>query len=375
MASITFLIKPASSSCNLRCNYCFNLSQAEQRSIHSYGMMSEETLESIVKKGLEYADDGCAFAFQGGEPTLVGLGFYKRFTEFEKQYNIHNVKISNSIQTNGTLIDEDWARFLHDNNFLVGLSLDGDSKVHNLHRTSPEGKGSFNRVMKTAKLFDSLNVKYNILTVVTSNTSRRAERIYNFFKRNRFGYIQFINCLDPLGEEPGRQSYSLKPHYLERFLKSLFDLWYNDLINGEYVSIRYFDNLVRILLGQSAEACNMNGICTCNCVIESDGSMYPCDFYMLDEWRLGSIITDSIDEILQNNKAKEFILSSAKKNQTCTDCRWNFLCRGGCRRERVVLNNNELGENYFCSAYSSFFDYSYERLTHAAQIAAANSGL
>lgn len=370
MPAVTFLIKPASSNCNLRCRYCFYFSEAEQRSVASYGMMTEETLEAIVGKGLQYAESFCSFAFQGGEPTIAGLPFFRRLIEFEKKYNIHNVKISNAIQTNGMLIDENWAKFFHDNNFLVGLSLDGDSEAHNLHRVDAKGAGTFNRIMKTVKLFERFQVEYNILTVVTSNTSRRIGRIYDFFKKNNFRYLQFIPCLDPLGEKPGAQPYSLKPDELERFLKLLFDRWYADYMHGDYVSIRYFDNLIQILLGQRPEACNMNGICSCNCVFEADGSMYPCDFYMLDVWRLGNIQSNGIDEMLHSETAKAFIHASAQPALECRACRWKTLCRGGCRRERDGLVENGLGPDHFCSAYRGFLDYAYPRLAQAARLAA-----
>ena len=144
MLPINFLIKPASSNCNYKCKYCFYNSIAEKRDIASYGIMKEDTLEAIVKKGLEYAEVMCGFAFQGGEPTLAGLDFYVKLIELQKKYNIKKLKIYNSLQTNGMLIDEKWARFLHDNDFLVGLSLDGPKDVHDINRVDSKNHGTFN---------------------------------------------------------------------------------------------------------------------------------------------------------------------------------------------------------------------------------------
>lgn len=369
MPPALFLIKPASSGCNMRCKYCFYFSEAEQRSVANYGIMREHTLETIVRKGLAYADGACGFAFQGGEPTLAGLPFFEKLMEFQRTYNVKNVKISNSIQTNGTLMDEDWARFFHDNRFLVGLSLDGDSASHNLHRMDAKGNGTFNRVMKTARLFDRFQVEYNILTVVTPNTARYVRRIYDFFKKSGFRYLQFIPCLDPLGEQPGGYPHSLGPDELERFFKQLFDLWYDDVVQGRYISIRYFDNLIQMLLGQHPEACNMKGVCSCNCVLEADGSMYPCDFYMLDHWRLGNIESDDIVGMLHSDRARDFIRLSAETAPECGQCRWFALCRGGCRRERDGQPGQGLGLNAFCSAYRGFFDHAYERLVRVARMA------
>lgn len=367
MPPINFLIKPASSSCNLRCKYCFYHSIAENREIASYGIMKEDTLEAVIKKGLEYADYYCGFAFQGGEPTIAGLDFFRKCIELESKYNTKNLKISNSLQTNGMLIDEEWAKFLHDNNFLVGLSMDGPKDVHNLNRIDSKADGSFNRVMKTVELFNKNKVEYNILYVVTSYSARYASKIYKFFKEKGFKYLQFINCLDPLNEEPGKRPYSLKPNDLERFLKITFDLWYEDYIRGNYISIRYFDNLINMLIGNRPEACNMTGVCQCSCVIEGDGGVYPCDFYVIDKWLLGNIKDDEIKDMMTSDTGKNFVAPSTQMEQECKECKWVSLCRGGCRRERETFDGENLKLNYYCSAYKAFFDYAYGRLVNIAR--------
>lgn len=367
MPPINFLIKPASSNCNLTCKYCFYNSISENREIASYGIMKEDALEAVIKKGLDYAEYYCGFAFQGGEPTIAGLEFFQKCIELQNKYNTKKLKISNSLQTNGMLIDEKWATFLHDNNFLVGLSLDGPKEVHNLHRINLKGDGSFNRIMKTVNIFNKYKVEYNVLYVVTSQSCRYANKIYNFFKEKGFKYLQFINCLDPLNVEPGKQKYSLKPEDLEKFLKITFDLWYEDFVKGNYISIRYFDNLISILLGNRPEACNMIGVCQCNCVIEGDGGVYPCDFYVLDKWRLGNIKDNDIKEMMSSETAKKFIMPSLHVPHECKECKWRGLCRGGCRREREYFDGNNLKLNYYCSAYKAFFEYAYERLINVAR--------
>jgi uncharacterized protein len=334
--------------------------------------MKEDTLEAVIKKGLEYADYYCGFAFQGGEPTIAGIDFFEKCIELEKKYNTKKLKISNSLQTNGMFIDEKWAQFLHDNNFLVGLSLDGPKDVHNLNRIDVKGDGSFNRVMKTVELFNKYKVEYNILSVVTSQSARYANKIYNFFKKKGFRYLQFINCLDPLNQEPGKQLYSLKPDELEKFLKITFDNWYEDFIRGDFISIRYFDNLISIILGNKAEACNMTGVCQCNCVIEADGGVYPCDFYVLDKWHLANIKDCDIREIINCETSHKFVALSTNLPQKCKECKWIGLCRGGCRRERENFNGDNPEMNYYCSAYKNFFDYAYERLINVARILRRN---
>ena len=179
--AVTLLIKPASGSCNLRCRYCFYADEMNNRSERTYGMMSEETLDILVEKTLNQVTRMATFAFQGGEPTLAGLDFFRTLIEIEKKHNHRGVEIHNSLQTNGIVIDEEWARFLHDNRFLVGLSLDGYEQLHDENRKFPDQTGSFTRVMETARLFQEYKVEFNILTVVTAQSARRIKRIYQFF--------------------------------------------------------------------------------------------------------------------------------------------------------------------------------------------------
>lgn len=368
MPSVSLLIKPASSNCNLKCKYCFYRSIAENRSVASYGMMQTSTLEVLVKKALEFADDSCTFAFQGGEPTLSGLGFFAKLTEYENRYNAKKVDIHNALQTNGTLIDEEWAKFLRRNGFLVGISLDGPRDIHNANRVDAFGKGSFARVMKTTELFNRYGVEYNILSVVNSYMAGHAGYVYNFFKKRGFKFLQFIPCLDPLEEIPGGHEFSLSPQKYAVFLKELFDLWYQDLLLGEPVSIRYFDNLLGIILGYPPEECGMIGQCRCQLVVEADGGVYPCDFYVTDEWRIGNIIDLNLDEMLRSDTATRFVDSSMPVDDKCTSCKWAKLCGGGCRRNREPFLHGRPALNYFCPSFIDFFDYAYGRLCRAADL-------
>lgn len=361
MPPITVLIKPASSLCNMRCKYCFYADVSDKREVKSFGIMSDETLEVMVRKIFDYADDYCGFAFQGGEPTLAGLDFYKKLIELQNEYNTKKIKVQNSLQTNGYIIDDEWAEFLAKNNFLVGLSLDGYKDIHNSLRIDANGEGTFDKVMNASKLFDKYKVEYNILCVVNNFVARHSEKVYAFFKKNNFKYLQFIPCLD--GFDAKQEDYSLKNSRYLSFLKIIFNNYYSDFIKGQYISVRNFDNYIGILAGQPPENCAMNGVCTCYFVVEGDGSVYPCDFYVLDEYKLGNINSDSFEDMLKTDIAINFVGVSKHIDENCKECKWLQLCRGGCKRNREPCIDGKPSLNIYCSAYKEFFEYSYMKMT------------
>ncbi len=361
MPPLTLLIKPASGNCNLRCRYCFYEDISCKRAQSSFGMMTDETLRYLVEKAFSEAEGGVTFAFQGGEPTLVGLPFYKKLIFYIDTYNTQKLPVQKTIQTNGVLIDEEWASFLAEQRFLVGLSLDGPRELHDLNRVTPSGKGSFDQVMRAVSLFEKYKVEYNILCVVTKRVASHIKEVYRFFGKQGFCYLQFIPCLDPLGESRGKHPYSLTHADYTVFLKTLFDRWYEDIAKGSYVSIRQFENYVQMLRGNPPESCGMSGRCACYFVVEADGSVYPCDFYVLDEWQLGSIFEGSFAALQSSETAQRFIGGSACLDPKCRACKWYPLCRGGCRRDR------EAERNYFCQSYMDFFEYALPRLQELAR--------
>lgn len=366
MPSLMLLIKPVSSNCNMRCRYCFYTDTAKHRATPSYGVMSLPTMENVVKKALAASNRQCTFAFQGGEPTLAGLDFYKAFTGVVNRHNHKQLQVQYAIQTNGNSIDRDWAAFLAAHHFLVGVSLDGTRDIHDLYRRDTANDGTFSNVKHSTQLFDYYGVDYNILTVVTAQAAKNIDKTYRFFGRNQFLFQQYIPCLDPIYEEHGRHDYSLTPALYGEFLCALFDLWYSDFIRGKWVSVQYFDNLLQMIMGYPPESCGMAGQCSRQIVVEADGGVYPCDFYVLDEFRLGNLNYDTFSQIEKTRKAIGFIETSQQISQQCKGCRWLFLCRGGCRREREPLVQSNLSSNYFCQSYLRFFNYTYPRLKTCA---------
>ena len=200
-----------------------------------------------------------------------------------------------------------------------------------------------------------------VLTVVTADTAKNYRKAYNFFVRSGLDYQQYIPCLDPLDEPRGQQPWSLTPERFEQYLKASFDCWYQDAMRGRKRYHRYFDNLLLMLNGQPPEACGMLGTCGMQYVVEADGSVYPCDFYMLDQYKLGNLNTDTLAQIDARRKEIGFIEQSCAVDEKCKICKWYQLCRGGCRRDRDYYQDG-IGRNYYCAAYERFFEYAWPKL-------------
>ena len=275
MPPLSILLKPASSGCNLRCAYCFYADEASARAVPNYGLMSSGVSHALIEKALAAAEGSASFLFQGGEPTLAGLEFYRDFVSHVERTAPPGLSVQYAIQTNGTLLDEEWCRFFREKRFLAGLSLDGNRACHDRFRKDGAGKGTYDRVLRAARLLEKAGVEYNVLTVVTGYLAKHIQSVFSALCGAGFRFQQYIPCLDPLEEDRGGQGYSLSPGQYEEFLKTLFDLWFRELERGRYWSVRYFDNLVWMLDGNAPEQCSMRGCCGLQYLVESDGSVYP----------------------------------------------------------------------------------------------------
>jgi uncharacterized protein len=368
MNQVNILIKPASSLCNLRCHYCFYEDISGNRTLPNMGMMSENILKSLVQEAFAAVNPGgrVSFAFQGGEPTLAGLDFFRKFIAMVENSCPTGVFVELAIQTNGTKINDEWASFLKKNRFLVGLSLDGTEELHDMHRVDSSGNGSYRKASHALRLLQKYQVDTNILCVVTGQCALRYKEVYQSLKRMGCRFLQFIPCLDPLENERGSMPFSLKPEAYAHFLCNLFDLWYRDWNNDDYVSIRLFDDYVHLLAGQQPGTCSTIGKCGDYFVIEGDGSVYPCDFYVLDQWQLGNIGEKSLMEMATSPAAITFQEESLQKPQECDGCAWVPICNGGCKRDRLVINGEM--QNYYCDSFKEFFTRAGARLKNMALI-------
>ena len=347
MPPLAVLIKPASGLCNLRCAYCFYHDVTEHRETAQFGCMTPETAQALIEKALAFADgESVSFAFQGGEPLIAGLDYFRDFLRIVGEKNSKKSRVSYSIQTNGTLLDADWARFFRAHRFLVGLSLDGNAKAHRF-RTDANGESTWHAVINAAALLEKHGVEFNILTVLTGWCAEHIEEVYRFFRTKGFRHLQFIPCLRPFGDESESALYMTVPQYAQ-FLIKLFRLYARDYARGQYTSVRQLDNFVRLYLGQQPEQCGMAGHCMYQFVIEGNGNVYPCDFYCTDEWLLGSIREIDFKALSESENAQSFLQESFQQRPECKACRYYPICRGGgCKRSRADRN--------YCAAYQEFF--------------------
>lgn len=366
MPILNLLIKPASGNCNMRCKYCFYADELLYRENAALSVMDTDTMHHLIDRAAEFAEHSCNFAFQGGEPTLAGLDYFKEFVRYvESKPEFQKIQVNYALQTNGYTIQDDWAEFFQKNHFLIGVSLDGPKDIHDHYRCNVGGTGTYDRVMRSIEILKNHQVDFNILTVVTGNSAKKAKRLYEFYKENQLSYQQYIECLNPIGDRTVHD-YTLTPDRYEKFLKDMFDCWFQDISNGNYVYNRYFENLLLMLDRQHPESCNMYGICSRQWVSEADGSIYPCDFYCLDEWKLGNINENTFPEMDLIRDQLGFIDASMPVPEDCKKCKWYALCRNGCRRHRETQPDRNI--NYFCSAYKGFFEYAYPKLVQAYQI-------
>ena len=360
------LIKPAGPDCNMACTYCFYLEKSALFSETKTHRMSEDILEETVKQVLSQGESEVSFGWQGGEPTLMGLPFFRKAVEFQQYYG-RGQSVGNGLQTNGLLIDQEWAEFLSEYNFLIGLSLDGPEHIHNRYRQMRNGKGSWSRVVDKAKLLLDKDVATNALTVINDYSVDFPEEIYTFHKSIGLEYMQFIPCLEPDPRDFSQiASFSAPSDKYGQFLCRMFDLWLDDF-DGMIAttSIRFFDSLFHIYVDLPAPECTLLKECGVYLVIEHNGDVYACDFFVDPEWKLGNIKTGKLINMLNSSKQNRFGQLKANLLKECKRCPWLRTCRGGCTKDRLH-NPSNADLNHFCESYKTFFEHADKRFKDLA---------
>ena len=362
----SLLIKPAGPDCNLDCTYCFYLDKAGLFPETKTHRMSLETLEELVKQTMQHGSRHISFGWQGGEPTLMGLPFFRKAVEFQAKYG-GGKSVGNGLQTNGLVLDGEWAEFLATYKFLVGLSLDGPEHVHDRYRVAKGGQGSWQRAVDSAGLLLSAGVATNALVVVNDYSVRYPEEIYAFHKALGLNYMQFIPCVETDPRNPAVAApYSVSAEQYGEFLKAVFDLWYADISDGvAATSVRYFDSVFHKYVGLNAPDCTLMRSCGAYLVVEHTGDVYACDFFVEDSWKLGNVHTGRLDEMLNAGRQHEFGEMKAALPQECTACQWLSTCQGGCTKDRI-RDPRDRGSNHFCESYKMFFAHADGRLKQLA---------
>ncbi|MRT51663.1 MULTISPECIES: anaerobic sulfatase maturase [Enterobacteriaceae] len=366
------MAKPTGSVCNIDCTYCFYLEkEALYPERNTHWQMSDETLERYIRQHIDaQAGDSVTFAWQGGEPTMMGLAFFRRVMALCDKY-AGGKKITHALQTNGILLDDAWARFFAEHRFLIGLSIDGPAALHNQYRVNRAGKGTHDRVMAAMSLLKAHHVEFNTLTVVGKHNVEHALEVYEFLVAAGSRYIQFIPLVERLSNDassalqlvlPGESAARLAPWTVPSwqfgdFLCQIFDLWVRRDV--ERVSVQMFDVALAAWAGQPPVLCVHSATCGHAFALESNGDLYNCDHFVYPEHKLGNIHQQTIHELNHSEQAIAF--GQAKEDRLTADCRrceFRPVCHGGCPKHRFAVSpGGHPGHNYLCAGYKHFFKH------------------
>jgi uncharacterized protein len=362
----SLLIKPAGPDCNAACGYCFYRDKAGLFPGGPVHRMSLEVLEETVRQALAHGGRQVNFGWQGGEPTLMGLDFFRRAVELQARHG-RGKRAANGLQTNGLLLDREWARFLRENGFLVGLSLDGPEEVHDRYRRTAGGRGTWKDAVAKTRLLLGEGVMTNALVVVNDHSVRFPREIYGFLKDLGLTHMQFIPCVETDPDDPGRAApFSVGGEELGCFLGEVFNLWIGDFKDGlATISVRFFDSVFHTYVGLPPPECTLLAECGGYLVVEHNGDVYSCDFFVEEAWKLGNVMSGRLDHMLNSARQREFGRRKAALPEKCRACRWIALCRGGCPKDRL-RDPRDGGVSHFCRAFEAFFEHADARLRELA---------
>lgn len=356
----SLLIKPASAVCNLDCSYCFYLDrEADPYKSLPARRMSFDTLERLVDSYLFYSYPNSIFAFQGGEPTLAGLPFFEKLVALQQHHGRNGQSVSNALQTNAMLLDQSWCDLFRAYHWLLGVSLDGPEAVNDRYRFNKEGRGTWKRVMQSVELLQKNKVEFNILCVLSQANVGSAKELYRFYRSLGIDNVQYI----PLAEfdaEGNPLPFTITAQQYGRFLTETFDLWWPE---RRRMRIRFFDNLAEALAGQKPGTCTMHETCDSYVVVEYNGDVYPCDFFVNSSWKLGNVELDSWPEIARRTRRYSFASKKTLAHPECQVCQYQSICHGGCPKFRHGPHGNFEDLDYFCQAYKMAFGRAVEPLS------------
>lgn len=372
-APLYLMAKPVGSLCNLSCKYCYYLEKGflfedvqERRNL----LMSDSTLETFIRQYIESQTlPQVLFTWHGGEPLMRPLSFYRKVLELQRRY-AGGRQIDNCLQTNGTLLTDEWCSFFHENNWLIGISIDGPQEFHDEYRRARGNQPSFYKVMRGIELLRKHNVEWNVMGVVNDFNADYPLEVYHFYKEIGSRYIQFTPIVERILPHPdGRQlasiadgqgtlaDFSVTPQQYAHFACTIFDEWVRHDVGEVYVQL--FDSTLARWVGEAPGVCSMAETCGHAGVVEHNGDVYSCDHFVFPEYRLGNIHHESITSMMYSPRQRAFGRAKLEAlPRQCHDCEWRFACNGGCPKDRfLVTADGEQGLNYLCEGYRRFFSH------------------
>ena len=365
------MLKPAGALCNLACDYCYYLEKAKLYQDNPKHVMSDELLEKFIEEYINsQTSPNVLFTWHGGETLMRPLAFYQKALELQKKY-AKGRQIDNCLQTNGTLLTDEWCRFLHDNGWLVGISIDGPQEFHDEYRKNKQGRPSFVKVMQGINLLKKHNVEWNAMTVVNDYNADYPLEFYHFFKELDCHYIQFAPIVERLAphadgrhlaavdedSKEGLADFSVTPRQWGNFLCTIFDEWVRHDVGNYYIQL--FDSTLANWVGEQPGVCTLAKTCGHAGVMEFNGDVYSCDHFVFPQYKLGNIYSKTLVEMMYGERQQKFGLAKRDSLPTqCKECPYLFACNGECPKNRFCkTKDGEPGLNYLCQGYYQFFDH------------------
>ena len=360
----TSMVKPVGSLCNMRCKYCYYLDKAALYNNHQ-PQMSDELLENYIRANIEGNNSPViAFAWHGGEPLLAGKEFFRKAVALQQKY-AEGRTVENSIQTNGLLVDDEWCAIFRDNNFLVGVSIDGPESIHDAHRVDAGGQPTFARVMRGIEKLYRNRVEYNTLTTINIHSEDRGAEVYNFL-RGISVFMQFLPVAELLCDgriqSPDAQKADIAPWSVSargfgEFMCDIFDIWVKKDVGRRYVQL--FDATLALMVGVQPSVCSLCETCGSGLTVEHNGDVYCCDHFVYPEYKIGNIHTDRLADLAYCDRQFEFgVAKRALLPRECRHCKFYNLCHGECPKHRFIDDNRgEYGKNYLCEGYKLFYEH------------------
>jgi len=390
MSTFHVMTKPIGPLCNLDCKYCFYLEKEKLFPVNENFKMTDDVLENYVRQYIEQQDaPEINFAWQGGEPTLLGVDFFRKVVALQKKY-ANGKRIQNALQTNGTLLDDEWCAFLAENQFLIGLSLDGPVKLHDTYRVDKKGGATYEQVLRGLRMLKKHAVEFNTLTVVSRANGQRPLEVYRFLRDIGSGFIQFIPLVERLADSEAKKlglnlaapprvdegdearlpvtEWSVQPRQYGDFLCTIFDEWVKRDVGRTFVQL--FDVTLGNTMGAGGGLCVFSETCGKAMALEHNGDVYSCDHYVYPQYKLGNVLNQTLGQMATSEFQQNFGRAKVETlPRYCRECEVRHLCHGECPKHRFIRTpEGEPGLNYLCRAYKQFFNHSAPAMRRMAEL-------